>query len=40
MPSHGERVVSSELALLSATSAYSFLGGTDEAAFASARTTS
>jgi hypothetical protein len=29
----GERVVSSELALLSATSAYSFLGGTDEAAF-------
>jgi CelD/BcsL family acetyltransferase involved in cellulose biosynthesis len=27
------RVVSSELALLSATSAYSFLGGTDEAAF-------
>jgi GNAT acetyltransferase-like protein len=30
----GDRVVSSELALLSATSAYSFLGGTDEAAFA------
>ncbi|MEX0673506.1 MAG: GNAT family N-acetyltransferase, partial [Gaiellaceae bacterium] len=29
----GERVVSSELALLSATSAYSFLGGTDESAF-------
>jgi hypothetical protein len=29
----GERVVSSELALLSATSAYSFLGGTDAAAF-------
>jgi len=29
----GERVVSSELAVLSATSAYSFLGGTDEAAF-------
>ncbi len=29
----GRRVVSSELALLSATSAYSFLGGTDEAAF-------
>jgi hypothetical protein len=29
----GSRVVSSELALLSATSAYSFLGGTDEAAF-------
>ena len=30
----GDRVVSSELALLSASSAYSFLGGTDEAAFA------
>ena len=29
----GEQVVSTELALLSATSAYSFLGGTDEAAF-------
>jgi hypothetical protein len=29
----GDRVVSSELTLLSATSAYSFLGGTDEAAF-------
>jgi nucleoside diphosphate kinase len=29
----GRRVVSSELALLSATSAYSFLGGTDEATF-------
>jgi hypothetical protein len=29
----GSRVVSSELALLSATSAYSFLGGTDETAF-------
>jgi hypothetical protein len=30
---HGDRVVSSELALLSATSAYSFLGGTDEESF-------
>lgn len=30
---HDGRVVSSELALLSATSAYSFLGGTDEEAF-------
>jgi hypothetical protein len=30
----GDRVVSSELALLSATSAYSFLGGTDEGSFA------
>jgi hypothetical protein len=30
----GERIVSSELALLSATSAYSFLGGTDEVSFA------
>ena len=30
----GDRVVSSELALLSASSAYSFLGGTDERAFA------
>ena len=29
----GDRVVSSELALLSATSAYSFLGGTEESAF-------
>lgn len=29
----GERVVSSELALLSATTAYSFLGGTDDEAF-------
>lgn len=29
----GDSVVSSELALLSASSAYSFLGGTDEAAF-------
>ena len=31
----GDRVVSSELALVSATSAYSFLGGTDDAAYAS-----
>jgi CelD/BcsL family acetyltransferase involved in cellulose biosynthesis len=31
---HGDRVVSSELALVSATSAYSFLGGTREDAFA------
>lgn len=30
---HEGRVVSSELALLSATTAYSFLGGTDEAAY-------
>jgi hypothetical protein len=30
----GNRVVSSELVLLSATTAYSFLGGTDEAAYA------
>jgi hypothetical protein len=30
----GDSVVSTELALLSATSAYSFLGGTDEAAYA------
>jgi hypothetical protein len=29
----GDRVVSSELALLSATTAYSFLGGTEESAF-------
>ena len=30
----GDRVVSAELVLLSATTAYSFLGGTDEAAYA------